>query len=136
MISVGIRNFNLEHSSHQMLLKNPTNITLEIYHAACRLFDETWPPGMPIRQLGIYTGRLKDASYPRQLELFDHMDYVRLEKLDQTVDEIRSRYGNDSLIRAVFVNQKEEKGNRKIDHMEGGVSREKRTVDYSKIKIV
>lgn len=136
MVSLGIRNFNLEHSSHQRLLKNPTNITLEIYHAACRLFDETWPPGMPIRQLGIYTGRLKDASYPRQLELFDRMDYVRLEKLDQTVDEIRNRYGNDSLIRAVFVNQKEDKGNRKIDHMEGGVSREKRTVDYSKINIV
>ena len=136
LISVGIRNFNLEHSSHQMILKNPTNITLEIYHAACSLFDEAWPPGMPIRQLGVYTGRLKDADYPRQMELFDRMDFVRLERLDKAVDAIRHRYGNDSLVRAVFVNQKNGEESRRIDHMEGGVSREKRSVDYSKIKIV
>lgn len=136
LVSVGIRNFNLEHSSHQMILANPTNITLEIYHAACRLFDEAWPAGMPIRQLGVYTGRLKDADYPRQMELFDRMDFVRLEQLDKTVDAIRRRYGNDSLVRAVFINQKNGEGSRGIDHMEGGVSREKRSVDYSKIKIV
>lgn len=136
LVSVGIRNFNLEHSSHQMILANPTNITLEIYHAACRLFDETWPAGMPIRQLGVYTGRLKDADYPRQIELFDRMDFVRLEQLDRTVDTIRHRYGNDSMVRAVFINQKNNKGARGIDHMEGGVSREKRSVDYSKIRIV
>ena len=119
-----------------MILKNPTNITLEIYHAACSLFDEAWPPGMPIRQLGVYTGRLKDADYQRQMELFDRMDFVRLERLDKAVDAIRHRYGNDSLVRAVFVNQKNGEGSRRIDHMEGGVSREKRSVDYSKIKIV
>lgn len=135
LVSVGIRNFNLEHSSHQMILANPTNITLEIYHAACRLFDEAWPAGMPIRQLGVYTGRLKDADYSRQMELFDRMDFVRLEQLDKTVDAIRRRYGNDSLIRAVFINKNSE-GSRGIDHMEGGVSREKRSVDYNKIKIV
>lgn len=136
LVSVGIRNFNLEHSSHQMILANPTNITLEIYHAACRLFDEAWPAGMPIRQLGVYTGRLKDADYPRQMELFDRMDFVRLEQLDKTVDAIRHRYGNDSLVRAVFINQKNVEGFREIDHMEGGVSREKRSVDYSKIRII
>ena len=62
------------------------------------------------------------------------MDFIRLEQLDKTVDAIRHRYGNDSLIRAVFINQKGDEGSRGIDHMEGG-SREKRSVDYSKIKI-
>ena len=64
------------------------------------------------------------------------MDFVRLEQLDKTVDAIRRRYGNDALVRAVFINQKNGEGSRGIDHMEGGVSREKRSVDYSKIIIV
>ena len=78
----------------------------------------------------------KTQIYPRQIDLFDRMDFVRLEQLDKTVDAIRHRYGNDSLVRAVFINQKNVEGFREIDHMEGGVSREKRSVDYSKIRII
>lgn len=134
-IAIGIRNFNLEHASHQARLENPTDLTLEIYHAACRLFDQAWDPPIPIRQLGIHTGRLQDGSTPRQLSFFDQTDYVKLETLDRTIDSIRARYGNDSVIRAVFL-EKETDGHRRIDHMEGGVSREKRSVDYSKLRII
>ena len=45
-----------------------------------------------------------------------------------TVDQIRKRYGKDSVVRASFV------GGR-IDHMSGGISREKRCVDYNKVKV-
>ena len=48
--------------------------------------------------------------------------------MDATVDKIRMRYGRDSLKRAVFVGSR-------IDHMSGGISREKRTVDYKKVKV-
>ena len=59
----------------------------------------------------------------RQLDMFDTTDYEKLEHMDATVDKIRMRYGRDSLKRAVFVGSR-------IDHMSGGISREKRTVDY------
>ena len=62
------------------------------------------------------------------MDMFDDTDYERLEKLDGTVDQIRKRYGIDSLKRAVFVESR-------IDHMGGGISREKRSVDYTKIKV-
>ena len=64
----------------------------------------------------------------RQMDMFDHTDYEKLEKMDATVDRIRERYGIDSVKRAAFLNSQ-------IDHMCGGVSREKRTVDYKKIKV-
>lgn len=134
-LSVGIRNFEMGYASHQMLLKNPTDITLELYRCACCLFDESWDGRTPIRQMGIHAGRLRDASAPRQMDLFDHTDYVKLELLDRAVDRIRFRYGNDAVLRAAFL-QQPEAGVRKIDHMEGGVSREKRTVDYSRIRII
>ena len=127
VIAVGIKNFDLSYASHQMTLHNATNITAEIYQHACRLFDSLWD-GTPIRHLGIHTSRIKDGFQLRQMDMFDDTDYERLEKLDGTVDQIRKRYGIDSLKRAVFVGSR-------IDHMGGGISREKRSVDYTKIKV-
>lgn len=134
VISVGIKSFDLRYASHQMHLKNPTNITAELYHYACRLFEDSWDKHTPIRHLGVHTSVLSSGKSPRQMDLFDTTDYVKLETLDRTIDTIRTRYGNDAAKRAIFVQTSDSK-QRFIDHMEGGVSREKRTVDYSKITV-
>ena len=126
VIAVGIKNYDLSYASHQMTLQNATNITKEIHQCACQLFDQLWD-GTPIRHLGIHTSRIKDQVNMRQLDLFDTNDYEKLEKMDETIDQIRKRYGNDSVIRAAFLGGC-------IDHMSGGISREKRSVDYEKLK--
>ena len=126
VIAVGIKNYDLSYASHQMTLQNATNITKEIHQCACQLFGQLWD-GTPIRHLGIHTSRIKDQVNMRQLDLFDTNDYEKLEKMDETIDQIRKRYGNDSVIRAAFLGGC-------IDHMSGGISREKRFVDYEKLK--
>lgn len=129
LVSVGIRYFDLSYESHQKVLNMQTDITKEIYEAACRCFDEMWD-GTPIRHLGIHTSKVKQQENFRQLSLFDdHKEYEKQRKLDHAVDEIRKRFGSDSIIRASFLNDE------KIDHISGGISREKRTVDYSKEEI-
>lgn len=127
VIAVGIKTFDLQYKSHQTTLPNATNITNEIHLHACRLFDELWD-GTPIRHLGIHTSRLQDRIDMRQLEMFDTADYEKMAKMDQTVDQIRARYGKDSVKRAVFLGSR-------IDHMSGGISREKRAVDYTKLDL-
>ncbi len=127
VIAVGIKTYDLQYASHQMTLNNATNITIEIHRCACQLFDQLWD-GTAIRHLGIHTSRIKDHQDMRQLDMFDTTDYEKLEKVDTTVDRIRKRYGNDSVMRAAFVGSR-------IDHMSGGISREKRTVDYKKVKV-
>ncbi len=127
VIAVGIKSCDLNYSSHQMTLGNPTNITSEIHKSACRLFDELWD-GAPIRHLGIHTSRIRDGADMRQIDMFDNTDYEKLGQRDAAVDRIRRRYGIDSVKRAAFLGSP-------IDHMSGGISREKRTVDYKKIKI-
>ena len=42
VVSVSIRNFEMQTVSHQCVMQAPTNLTEEIYHAVCRLFDELW----------------------------------------------------------------------------------------------
>ena len=64
----------------------------------------------------------------RQMDLFDETDYEKLKKRDAAVDQIRRRYGIDSVKRAAFTECP-------IDHMSGGISREKRSVDYTKIMV-
>ena len=127
VIAVGIKSHDLSYASHQMTLRNATNITIEIHHWACQLFDELWD-GRAIRHLGIHTSRIRDGLDMRQLDMFETVDYEKLEKMDATVDRIRKRYGNDSVMRAAFIGSP-------IDHMSGGISREKRTVDYKKVRV-
>ena len=50
-------------------------------------------------------------------------------KLDSAVDRIREKFGADAILRASFLKQDQ------IDHMNGGISREKRNVDYSQLNI-
>jgi len=122
VISVSIKNYLLGTSSHQMVMPNPTDITLEIYQYACRLFDELWD-GTPIRLMGISTTRLSYNISNRQLDLFGSKDYMKLEALDRAIDEIRRVHGIDSIKRATFIKNE-------VDHLSGGVSRWKRSVDY------
>ena len=101
-VSVTIRFFDLTKSSHQCVLEHVTNITEEIYRAACRLFDELWD-GTPIRLLGVQVGKVTKNGDNRQLSLFDDMDYEKQEKLDRALDSIRERFGSGAVQRASFL---------------------------------
>lgn len=104
VVSVGLRFFDLTHASHQCVLGHATNITDEIYQAACRLFDEFWD-GTPIRLIGIQTGKVTKDGDNRQMSLFDDTDYEKLERLDRAMDSIREKFGAGAVQRASFLQQ-------------------------------
>ena len=123
VVAISIVDFAFHHSSHQLTLFAPTNITNEIHKAACQLLDELWDGRTPIRNLGIHTSKIVPATSVRQLNLFDTNNYEHLLAMDNTIDKIRDRYGRDSVMRAVFINNP-------IYHMSGGISIDKRKPDY------
>ena len=102
VVSVTLRFFDLTNASHQCVLEHATNITDEIYQAACRLFDEFWDR-TPIRLIGIQTGKVTREGDNRQLSLFDDTDYEKLERLDRAMDSIREKFGADAVRRASFL---------------------------------
>lgn len=128
VVSVGIRYTDLSYFSHQKILGSITDLTNEIYNVSRSLFLELWN-GRPIRHLGVHTSKAKNDNPGRQMSFFDEIDYEKLTIMDRTVDAIRNKFGIDSVKRAVFLGQP-------IDHMCGGISREKRTVDYDKVAIL
>ncbi len=127
-VSVGIKYHDLSYVSHQKVLGASTDLTVEICRAARELFAELWDH-RPVRLLGVHTGRVRRDDFSRQMSLFDVVDYGKLAAMDRTVDAIRERCGMDAVMRAAFLNQT-------IDHMSGGISREKREVDYEKIAVL
>jgi len=116
VVAVSIKNNLLGYASHQTKTLTATNTTLEIYQHACRLFDELWD-GSPIRHLGVRTTDVKDTVYT-QINLFDGNRYDKYNQMDRTVDAIRSRFGNDSIMRAAYLRSP-------IYHITGGISKEK-----------
>lgn len=105
VVSISLRDHNLRFFGHQMTLRNPTDLTSEIYFAACQLLDELWD-GIPLRHLGIHTSKVSVDEY-RQLSLFDIVDYEKQKKAEEAVDQLRKRFGQDIIMRAAFIPQKE-----------------------------
>lgn len=118
MIGIEIKYNTFRKVSHQLTLQNPVSATDIIYHKACSLFDELWD-GIPIRLLGIRTSKLKPEDEPVQLSLFDlpeipssHRDTAistsKQKKLNQALDSIRKKYGEDSVIRGSLLHIKDD----------------------------
>ena len=106
-----IKYSTFQRTSHQKVLLFPTNSTQPIYELSCRLFDELWNH-TPIRLLGIRTGKLLDEDAPVQMTLFDsgylEAKSEKQQKLDAALDQIKSRYGENAVIRGSFFPEKEE----------------------------
>jgi DNA polymerase-4 len=81
----------------QASLPQPTSLDAEILAAARRLLRAHWQVGRPVRLLGVGVSGLRPPT--RQLGLFDR-SWEREERLLRAVDQIRQRYGDDSVHRA------------------------------------
>ena len=121
-ISVHVRTSEFQQFSHQTLLHGSTNITGELFEAVCSVFDELWDGTTPLRQLGVQVTRLSDEPY-QQYDLFSGMSPVQYERklrLDEAVDALRDKFGEDIIRRAKFTSEPE-------NHMAGGLSKVRRT---------
>ena len=104
VVAVSITDCHFHNNSHQMSLVSATNTTNELYQHICELFDELWDKHTPIRLLGVHTSKLtKEAN--QQYNLFDMYKFENFNKLDHTLDEIRKKFGSNSIVRASLLNQ-------------------------------
>lgn len=95
--------------SHQMALPRPSDTSDVLYETAVRLFDVLWN-GAPVRLLGIRVTHLSDSDVPIQLSLFDiaperKAASEKQKKLDLAIDQIRSKFGKDSIVRGTHLKE-------------------------------
>lgn len=125
VVSVSIVDSDFHQSSIQETLDNSTNVTENIYDSVCRLFDRLWK-GSPIRLLNVSTSHTTSDRFS-QVQLFGQEKLEKLTKLNSAIDQIRDRFGEDSIKRARFVKVAEQADpSSKLTHMTGGIGKSKR----------
>lgn len=99
VVVVTLKDCYFKTYSHQVKLKNGTNITNEIFEVAKKLLDEMWN-NEPIRLVGIRLDNLvKEVNY--QMSLFESFEERnKVSKLDKTVDNLKEKYGTNIISNA------------------------------------
>lgn len=106
-VEISIRDNGLYHFTRQCKLDRASNLTEEIARTAFELFQKNYNWEHPIRSLGVRGCDLVSEEMPYQLDLFmDETKREKIKKMDQVVDEIRGRFGYQSIQRAFMYQDK------------------------------
>lgn len=102
VVSISIKSNTFNKIIHQKTLNNYTDSTEELYKNITKAFLEVWN-GEPIRQIGVrVTNLCSNAIF--QSSLFDDKHIEKRRALDKTIDNLRNKYGSNSIIRSSLIN--------------------------------
>ena len=95
-----------------MTLERPTSSTRELIDLSMRLLLDHWPMDKPVRLLSVTAANLLPEDQTcEQLSLFEAAEDIqkrdRQYKLDRTVDALRRKFGDQSVIFANSVKKKD-----------------------------
>lgn len=94
LVSVGMRDNTLFSIVRQRHIPVPTYSSTEIAENALALFLDNWS-GDPMRTVTVAMSKLTPDDKPQQLSFFDDgKRNAKLERLDETLDRINSKYGS------------------------------------------
>jgi DNA polymerase IV len=105
-VKLKIRWSNFETLTRQMSLAQPVDQDEEIYRSAVSLFNQVWPPGKPVRLIGVGVTNL-DTAY-RQLGLWDVQESEQSQRWQRTLDDLRERFGSEAIRRGSDYDSSEE----------------------------
>ncbi|MAT15402.1 MAG: DNA polymerase IV [Planctomyces sp.] len=104
-VNLKIRFSDFQTFTRAQSLDHATQTTQEIWETAVELLEQKAPRrALPVRLLGVGMSHLRGDS-ERQLDLFANHDHEKLNRLDQTTDAIRDRFGTGAVQRALGLRQ-------------------------------
>jgi DNA polymerase-4 len=102
-VNVQLRTKDFVNTSHQGKLIVATATTKEIYNKAKELLVQMYQKGSAIRLIGVRVDDLIRKE-EQQLSLFKDEQNEKQEKLDKAIDELKEKYGYNSITRAGKMN--------------------------------
>ncbi|MGB4627263.1 MAG: DNA polymerase IV, partial [Erysipelotrichaceae bacterium] len=97
-VSIYFRDSQLKSFTRQMQLNDYTNLSSVIFKTAKEICRQNYRFKKPLRTLGIRVRKLIEQTRHVQLSLFENFEEIKQqEKLEYTIDDIRSRYGHRSI---------------------------------------
>lgn len=101
-VTLTLKDPNFITEAHSMVLPEYTDITQEIYEAGILLMKKYWDPQVIVRLVGLTLSELIKGR-GKQMDLFARRE--KLERIDRATDLIRSRWGHNSIKRAISMTQ-------------------------------
>lgn len=103
-VQITVKDMDLGYRQYQMPLKFPSQSPLEIAQAGFALFKQHYNWLKPVRALTIRGINLIPANQPVQLDMFcNYRARERRKSLDDTIDDIRRRFGYHSICAASLM---------------------------------
>jgi len=100
-VQITIRNPEMKTITRSFTRSSATENADEVYKEACRLFHDNWSIGEPVRLLGITLQGLEDKDESvLQLDLFEYEKQPVKEKLNEAMDRLRDKYGENAVLTA------------------------------------
>ena len=107
-VAISIKDTRLKTIQRQRQLKNASDIGMEISSVAYGILCDEWGESIPIRMLTVTVTGLVDASSSfTQLDLFssgDELPRDKDKKREETVDEIRRKFGTSAISSGAYIN--------------------------------
>lgn len=108
VVNVQLRTKEFIDNSHQKKLEIATANTKQIYIKAKEILKEMYKDGTQIRLIGVRVDKLVNKE-ETQLSLFNTPNIKKQEALDETIDELKNKYGYNIVTRARKMNIKNKK---------------------------
>lgn len=100
-VQITIRKPDMTTITRSHTLAAPTQASDDFYREACKLYDQHWKYGEPIRLLGVTLQNLSLLNETAlQLDLFSYEQQPRKEALTLVMDRLRDKYGEDAVLTA------------------------------------
>jgi len=117
-IQIYVRDNELLSCERQAQLAYPSCLTSEIAEKALEIYVQKYVYRKPLRSLGVRGCNLVSKDKPVQLDMFtDHNKRDRLEKLEESIDDLRRRFGYRIIQRGIIYEDRKLTGiNPKDDH--------------------
>ena len=113
-IQISVRDNKLVTRQFQCELPYLTRSAKEIAEAAIRLFSESYNWNYDVRAVSVRAINLKDESSPEQLNFYsDYKKHERQQKIDDTVMELRRRFGEKSVFNCCLLTENKIPGHNK-----------------------
>ena len=117
-VEIQIRDKNLYYMTRQQKISRPTFLSSDIIAAAMQLFRANYRWFYPVRAVALRGINLVTADTLVELSIFeDENRNLAAENLARTIDDLRKRFGHDSILRASSLLDRNLTGfNPKEDH--------------------
>lgn len=102
-VNVQLRTEDFKDKTHQGKIDSETSSTKEIYKKAKELLEQMYKEGIPIRLIGLRVDNLVEEG-EIQISLFNNENNKKQEQLDKAIDEIKDKYGYNTITRAGKMN--------------------------------